>query len=230
MNQKQRNHWNGQHKKLSGIIVRPEAHTEAVAIFLELHSALYASEDCGGEPSTYEDCLWNQLLEETLRSYPVETPDSRNSIAWHLWHSARIEDITMNLLVADSEQVLHSGQYALRLGIPYVHSGNGMSEPDIAALSRAINPEALAAYRRAVAERTRTIISALEPGQFTAKATAAQFSRVREQQAVLDTEQWLFDYWAGKTTAGLLLMPATRHPFVHLNKAMRVKEKLQKQK
>lgn len=230
MNQEQRNHWNGQHKKLSGIIERPEAHTEAVTIFLALHSALNASEGSGGEPVTYEDCLWDQLREQTFRSYPVETPGSRNSIAWHLWHSARIEDITMNLLVADSEQVLHSGQYARRLGIPYVHSGNGMSEQDIAALSGAIDLEALAAYRRAVAQRTRSVISALEPGQFAAKASAAQFSRVREQQAVLETEQWLFDYWAGKTTAGLVLMPATRHQLVHLNKAMRVKEKLQKQK
>ena len=36
------------------------------------------------------------------------------------------------------------------------------------------------------------------------------------------------DYWGGKTFAGQLLMPATRHNFVHLNKAMRVKQKLQK--
>lgn len=230
MNQEQRNHWNGQHKKLSGIITKAEAHTEAVTVFLALHSALYASEDSSREPVTYEDCLWDQLLEPTIRCYPVETPGSRNSIAWHLWHSARIEDITMNVLVADSEQVLYSGQYARSLGVPYVHSGNEMSEPDIAALSRAINLEELAAYRRAVAKRTRSIIAALEPGQFTAKASAAQFSRIREEQAILDTAQWLFDYWAGKTTAGLVLMPATRHPFVHLNKAMRVKEKLQKQK
>lgn len=228
MNQEQRNYWNGQHKKLSGIIAKAEAHKEAVTIFLALHSALYASEDSCREPVTYEDCLWDQLLEPTVRSYPVKTPGSRNSIAWHLWHSARIEDITMNLLVADREQVLHSAQYARKLEVPFIHSGNGMSEQDIAALSSRVNLEALAAYRRAVAESTRSIIAALEPGQFTAKASAAQFSRIREEQAVLNSEQWLLDYWGGKTTAGLVLMPATRHPFVHLNKAMRVKEKLQK--
>ncbi|WP_341346546.1 DinB family protein [Paenibacillus sp. FSL H3-0469] len=227
MNTEQRNHWNRQHKMLPRIITKPEAHTEAIAIILELHSALYASEG-SGEQVTYEDTLWDKLLVSTVRSYPVQTPGSRNSIVWHLWHSARIEDITMNILGADREQVLYSGQYTRRLEVPYVHSGNGMSEEDVATLSREVNLGALSEYRRDVARRTRSILSALEPGQLGMKATPAQFERVREEKAVLDSEQWLMDYWGGKTFAGHVLMPATRHNFVHLNKAMRVKQKLQK--
>lgn len=68
----------------------------------------------------------------------------------------------------------------------------------------------------------------MQPGQFGRKATPAQISRLLEEKAVLETEQWLLDYWSGKTLAGLVLMPATRHNFVHLNKAIRVKQKLQK--
>ncbi|MEK3796210.1 DinB family protein [Paenibacillus sp. FSL R7-0204] len=228
MNSEQRNHWNGQHKILTGIITKPGAHTEAVAIALELHTALYASEESNGQQATYEDSLWDQLLESTVRSYPVQTPGSRNSIVWHLWHSARIEDITMNILGADREQVLHTERFADRLQTPFLHSGNGMSERDVAALSREVNLGALAEYRRAVACRTRSILSSLEPGQLGMKATPAQFERVREEKAVLDSEQWLMDYWSGKTFAGQVLMPATRHNFVHLNKAMQVKQKLQK--
>ncbi|MEK4045233.1 DinB family protein [Paenibacillus sp. FSL H8-0048] len=228
MNTEQRNHWNRQHKMLSRIITNPKAHTEAVAIILELHTALFASEESNGQQATYEDTLWDTLLESTARSYPVQTPGSRNSIVWHLWHSARIEDITMNILGADCEQVLYSGQYARRLEVPYVHSGNGMSEQDVAALSREVNLGALTEYRRAVARRTRSILSSLEPGQLGRKATPAQFERVREEKAVLDSEQWLMDYWGGKTFAGHVLMPATRHNFVHLNKAIQVKQKLQK--
>lgn len=48
MNTEQRNHWNRQHKMLSRIITKPEAHTEAVAIILELHTSLYASEEGNG--------------------------------------------------------------------------------------------------------------------------------------------------------------------------------------
>lgn len=228
MNTEQRHHWNAQHKILSGIISLPDEHAKAVTLSLELHSALYASEGRSAEQTTLEDSLWDRLLESTLRSYPVRTPGSRNSIVWHIWHSARIEDITMNLLGADREQVLHSEHYAERLQTPFIHSGNGMSEQDIAALSAEIDLGALAAYRCAVTGRTRSILSALQPGQFTARATPAQFRRVIEEHAVLETEQWLFDYWSGKTFAGHVLMPVTRHNFVHLTKAMRVKQKLQR--
>lgn len=226
--EQQRKSWSGDHKLLSGIIVKPEAHAEAAALFLRLHSALYAADISSGEQPSFEDSLWNNLLESTLRSYPVHTPGSRNSIVWHIWHSARIEDITMNILGADRAQVLHSELYAESLQTPFIHSGNGMSDQEVAAFSAEVNIGALAAYRRAVAIRTRSIISAVQPGQFGRKATPAQFSRVLEEKAVLETEQWLLDYWGGKTLAGLVLMPATRHNFVHLNKAMRVKQKLQK--
>ncbi|WP_198510326.1 hypothetical protein [Bacillus solitudinis] len=46
--------------------------------------------------------------EKTFRQYSVSNPDTRNSIAWHLWHITRIEDMTMNLLVIDKQQVLHT--------------------------------------------------------------------------------------------------------------------------
>ncbi|MEK3875096.1 hypothetical protein [Paenibacillus sp. FSL M7-0420] len=68
MNFEQRNHWNRQHKILSGIITKPETHTEAVAIILELHTALYASEESNGQQITYEDSLGDKLLESTARS------------------------------------------------------------------------------------------------------------------------------------------------------------------
>lgn len=38
MSLEQRKSWSGDHKLLSGIIVNPEAHAEAAALFLELHS------------------------------------------------------------------------------------------------------------------------------------------------------------------------------------------------
>lgn len=228
MDQEARKTWNARHKQLTGIIARPEEHANAVALFLDQHARLYASDGSDTQQPTYEDELLQELSEHTMRSYPVHTPDSRNSVVWHLWHSTRIEDITMNLLVADGEQVLRSEQYAERLHIPFHHSGNGMEEQEVAELSSSIQIDALLAYRKAVAARTRSIIAALLPGQFRAKTGPAQISRIAAEGAVKASEQWLIDYWGGKTIAGLVLMPATRHNFVHLNKAMRIKQKLQK--
>lgn len=74
MNFEQRNHWNRQHKILSGIITKPETHTEAVAIILELHTALYASEESNGQQITYEDSLGDKLLESTARSGVASVP------------------------------------------------------------------------------------------------------------------------------------------------------------
>ena len=34
----------------------------------------------------------------------------------------------------------------------------------------------------------------------------------------------LVKYWGKRDTAGLLLMPATRHNFIHLNEALRLKQ------
>ncbi|MGN7764554.1 DinB family protein [Paenibacillus sp. 22594] len=228
LNLEARTIWSAKHKQLTGIITKPEEHTNAAALFLKLHAYLYASDGTNQGQATYEDELLKDLREQTLRSYPVHTVNSNNSIAWHIWHSARIEDITMNILIAGGEQVLHSGHFADKLKTPFIHSGNGMSEEDIAEFSETVHIEALLAYRQAVAARTRSIIAALQPGQFRSKPSPAQISRISGEGAVKESEQWLIDYWGSKTIAGLVLMPATRHNFVHLNKAMRIKLKLQK--
>lgn len=169
MNSEQRKAWSDNHKVLTGILLKPQNHPHALDIFLKQHACLYASKMTNHNDPTYEDNLLFNIQEQTLRSYPVQLPDTINSIAWHIWHSARIEDITMNILVANQEQVLHSEGHRERIGIQFIHSGNGMSEAEIAELSSSIHIEALLAYRLAVGRRTRNIITSLMPEQFTAK-------------------------------------------------------------
>ncbi|MEF3353846.1 hypothetical protein PV403_11705 [Paenibacillus sp. GYB006] len=41
--------------------------------------------------STLEDELVKEINEETFRRYPVVVLDTKNSIAWHVWHITRIE-------------------------------------------------------------------------------------------------------------------------------------------
>jgi hypothetical protein len=212
---------------LTGILSRPEEHSKAITLFLEQHRWLYASGRVSSGQPTYEDNILSGLLEQTFRAYPARTSVSKNSIAWHLWHCARIEDITMNVLISGQEQVLHSEGYAHKLQIRFLHTGNGMDEEEIAELSRSISIHALSEYRQAVAEQTRSIIPALTSSRLRDKVSPERIRQVSGQGAVKASEQWLLDYWAGKTLAGLVLMPATRHNFLHLNKAMHVKLKLQ---
>lgn len=69
------------------------------------------------------------------------------------------------------------------------------------------------------------IISSLQPGQFKQQVNPARLQKLEDQEAVKRGESWLTEYWGKKTIAGLVLMPATRHNFVHLNKAIRIKQK-----
>lgn len=229
MDAEQRSQWNEGHKKLSNIILNPAEHENAIKLFLQQHAWLHSSNmDRTQSLSTLEDDLFNGAEEETLRKYPVSMQDTRNSIVWHLWHIARIEDMTMNVLVSNNEQVLYAGDWCRHLNIDFVHSGNGMSEEEIANLSAQIDIPALKAYRLEVGKRTRDILSSLSAHQLKQKVDPQKIKKLVVQGAVKPAEKWLLEYWGKKTLAGLVLMPATRHNFVHLNKSLRIKHKLQK--
>ncbi len=101
-----------------------------------------------------------------------------------------------------------------------------MSMEALIALSETIEIEALRAYRLAVGRRTRTIIQGLQPNDFNQKVDATRIQRIWDDGAVVAAASEIVDYWSKRTIAGLLLMPATRHNFLHLNEALRIKQKL----
>ncbi len=220
--------WSDNHKRLTDIILKPLEHHAAVELFLSQHSLLHASEMSHSAIASLEDELFRDLREETIRKYPVKAPDTRNSIAWHIWHMTRIEDMTMNVLVHHDRQVFHAGEWHKQLKVGFPHSGNEMPEEDIAYLSTTIDIPALLAYRMEVGRKTREVVSSLHPGDFKRKVETDRIRALTEQEAVREDASWLLEYWGKKTFAGLILMPATRHLFVHLNKSIRIKQRLQK--
>lgn len=228
MDLSQRKQWNENHKKLTGMILDPAKHQTAVDLFLQQHRLLHSSRMSHSPIATLEDELVKNLLEETFRHYPVAAPDTKNSIIWHVWHITRIEDMTMNVLVNNDIQVLHAGQWNKKLHIDYVHSGNEMTEAEIADLSSTIDIDSLLAYRMEVGRNTRDVISRLVPGDFKQKVEEGRIHELQLQHAVKEEASWLLEYWGNKTIAGLVLMPATRHIFLHLNKSIRLKQRMQK--
>ncbi|WHX49480.1 hypothetical protein QNH46_01960 [Paenibacillus woosongensis] len=103
-----------------------------------------------------------------------------------------------------------------------------MSDDDIAELSSVINIDSLLEYRIAVGKQTRQIVSSLQPGEFRNKVQDCRLQRLFDENAILQEASDIANYWGKKTIAGLVLMPATRHNFLHLNKCARIKDKLQK--
>lgn len=228
MDLSQRRKWNENHKKLTQIIMKPDEHEGAIELFLSQHRLLHASNMSHSPLPTLEDELVKGLSEEAFRTYPVVAPDTKNSIAWHVWHITRIEDMTMNVLIQNNQQVLHAGHWAEKLKIDYLHSGNEMTESEIADLSANIDMDELMSYRIEVGRKTHEIVSGLTSGAFKQKVTAQGIKALEEQGAVKKEALWLLDYWGNKTIAGLILMPATRHIFLHLNKSIRIKQRIQK--
>lgn len=228
MDLNQRKEWNANHKKLTNIISNPTFHQAAVDLFLSQHQLLHSSRMSQTSLETLEDVFVKDLEEETFRRYPVAAPDTKNSIAWHLWHITRIEDMTMNILVHDGEQVLVSGGWDKPLNVSYLHSGNDMTEEEVGDLSANIHISSLFEYRMAVGRRTREIVMNLQHGQFKNKVDPARIRKLEEQGAVKKESSWLLEYWGNKTIAGLILMPATRHIYLHLNKSIRIKQRIQK--
>mgnify|MGYP006365588135 CR=1 FL=1 len=228
MNLEQRRTWNKNHKFLTEIILKPAEHSQAIQIFLSQHSLLHSSSLGATVQVTLEDEMLKNVDETTFRHFPAPNPDTKNSIAWHLWHIARIEDMTMNILTNNQQQVLFAEDWVEKMNIGYIHSGNDMSEKEIALISSDIDINALLAYRTAVGKQTRQVVSSLLPGQLKENVEQKRIKRLFEEDAVSQSSKWLADYWSKKTIAGLILMPATRHNFLHLNKCIRIKDRLHK--
>jgi hypothetical protein len=216
-----RKRWNEQQQALKVALARPAAHAQAVALCLEQHAAVHTAVMVAGAGWSFEDEVWQRLSEAAARRIP---PKGEHSIAWMAWHITRIEDMTLNGLVAGTPQVFDAG-WASRLCVPVRDTGNASSREDIERLSAAIDLGALREYRQAVGRRTRAIIQALSPELVRRPVARAALEALLADGSVAPGASGLLDYWCGLTTAGLLLMPATRHPFVHWNEALRQKPK-----
>lgn len=84
------------------------------------------------------------MTEDIFRRIPK---NSKNSIAWHMWHCTRIEDIAVNMLVAGNPQIFQSDNWREKMKITSNDTGNAMDEVSIKKLSYSIDIEALRAYR-----------------------------------------------------------------------------------
>ncbi|MGB3716955.1 MAG: DinB family protein [Candidatus Promineifilaceae bacterium] len=220
--EKQRKRWNKRQGELRTLLESGEDHLEAIQLFLSQHAPLHSAEMDHTESWSFEDEILNDLVEETVRRIPA---DCEHSIAWCIWHIARIEDVTMNMLIAGSAQLLHVDKWQDRMGISAVDTGNLMDEENVAELSATIDISSLREYRLAVGRRTREIVMDLQPGVLRKKVDPIRLQRVVDEGAVVQSALGLIEYWGKRTVAGLLLMPPTRHNFVHLNEATGLKQR-----
>jgi hypothetical protein len=215
---------NKQQTGLRRMLSSSNQHDEAIALFLSQHAMLHSAKMAQAELWSFEDAILDDMTEEQIRRIPR---NREHSVAWCIWHLARIEDVTMNLLVAGSPQILHRDNWLERMKIAARDTGNGMGEESIVNLSETIDIDALRAYRVAVGRRTREIVIELEPEELKQKVALSRLQQVMDEGAVVEAGRGVVDYWSKRNIVGLLLMPATRHNIVHLNEALQLKRRRQ---
>ena len=213
-----RQHWNQQFKVLQDTWPKPDNFETCIEICVNVHAMVHAAEMSNTGLWSLEDELWDRMSEPAFRK--IHNDDQ--SIAWKLWHSTRIEDITMNILIAGEPQILYSGNWLEKMGISVHDTGNAMDQKEIEVFSNSIDMQALRDYRIAVGRKTRNIIKSLKAEDLKKRVESERLQRIMEEEAVVEEARWLIDYWGKKTFSGLLLMPATRHNLVHLNESMRI--------
>jgi hypothetical protein len=213
--------WNDQFKYLKSILLKSGKTVEALDLCLRLHAKVHASEMSYSSEPTFEDALWQEMDEPCFR-----TRQSKDhwTILMNIWHVTRIEDMTLNFLVAERDQVISGDHWMERISSPISDTGNAMTGEAIQALSARVDIESLYQYRVAVGRRSRKIISGLSLDDLKTRIAPSGLERIWKEGGVVEDSRWLLDFWGKKNKAGILLMPATRHNLVHINSALRIKE------
>ncbi|MBA3416614.1 MAG: DinB family protein [Chloroflexia bacterium] len=169
----------------------------------------------------FVDDILDRLSDEQARAQP----HGLNSVAWLLWHVARVEDVAVNRFVADRPQVLLTGGWNGRLGIDRADVGAGMTSAEVDDLSRRIDLTALRDYWAAVARATGEVANGLGPADLDAVVDPAHIRRVvRDERVLVPAGGWVGDSWASSRSCGwFLLQTALLHPYGHLFDGMTVR-------
>ena len=194
---------------------------DMVSFFLVQHGQLHAAQS--GAAASYSDRVFAGLTDEQMRARPG---GGVNSLVWLLWHMARVEDASVNLVVSNGGQVLDD-EWARRTNIPWRTIGTGMTESDAADVTKRADIDAVRAYRAAVARRTREVVRALRPEAWEEMVGLADTSRAAAAGAYAPNTAWTdgvgYRPWQGHSRAAQLAGSAIRHNALHLGEAVTVR-------
>jgi hypothetical protein len=100
----------------------------AIDLMLAQNAAVHSRKVSLAPDSTLEDIIWEKGEPLLFRSY---TAASAYSAAWHLWHSARIEDICSHAFLERSEQVFEAQGYRKIMGVKWIDTGNSFGPAEM---------------------------------------------------------------------------------------------------
>ncbi len=212
------------HEQLKKIIAKRESFCEAVQLALDLHAMTHFSEISGCNKTTYEDEIWEDT---PVTNFCIMPKRRKFTLAWHIWHITRIEDIVGNIIINESDQVF-TADWQKRMNATAVDTGNSMTDAEVMAFSAQLVISELKNYRITVGRKTRDLLRDLTPESMKKKASETSLHRIMSEGCLTEQKgsQWLLDFWGKKTVGGLVLLPLTRHHIMHLDACRALKEML----
>jgi hypothetical protein len=94
-------------------------------LILEQNAIVHCSRVSGDPSKTHEDELWAAGDLDRLREFSSK---GLYSGAWHLWHSARIEDICSHYLIGGTEQLYTRKLFREKMDLAFATTGNEFDE------------------------------------------------------------------------------------------------------
>jgi hypothetical protein len=217
--------WTSQQDRLRKLLSAKAHFEQAIQLFLEQHAAVHTALISDGHTWSLQDEVLADLTDEQIKT---RLRPGTNSIAWLLWHTTRIEDMTINCLVLGQPQILISGNWAPRLGVSLPDVGAGMDDAEVVSFSRQVCVQALKDYRAEVGRSTRAGVPRLQAAQLKEIIPAAAIQKFVDEGSISQKATWLAEFYIGRAKGFFLTRTATSHNFIHLNEAGRIRAKLQK--
>jgi hypothetical protein len=192
-------------------------------LLLEIRRILFRPDDPTSQLSQYGK-LFDGLSES---DYNSKINKKLRTIAYGIWHSTRIEDMTMNCLVLNQQQIFDRGNLFGIIINNFRSTGNELNGNEIVDVTRQMNISHLLNYQKVVWDSTNKNILALSFDDLIRKMNRVKLDQLLDDGSVSKhiNANWLIDFWGNKTVAGLLMMPMCRHHIVHINENMEAKLK-----
>ena len=171
------------------------------------------------------DYLINNLLADDYTKRPIKR---LKTIAYYIYHLNRIEDITLNTLILNEPQIFYQKNYQLLINSKISTTGNELKENELIDFSKNLNIDKLILYAKEVFCKTNKYLKQITYTESKIKVKPLYRENLLRLKSVSSDENaiWLIDYWCKKDQQGLILMPFTRHQFMHLWNCMSILERL----
>lgn len=212
--------WTEINKEMQLLLRKKDAFSDGIEVCLKLRNTLSdaVQELCG------------RLSDEqySLMPYPNAKGYHCKTIAYSIWHMARIEDITAHTLIVNDKQVLFKGSHSEEIGSPIITTGNELVGDEIVTFSKGLNIAGLLRYAGDVRASTDELLRDLSFDDTKRGFDDEDRRRIIASRCVSEDENavWLIDYWCGKDVSGIIRMPFTRHLIMHIEAMMRIARKI----